>query len=313
MINWRHIIKFNVIVSILRLGRLHFIFLGFFLYLFGSGLALISGAMFEITHFILGYLIVFLAQLSVSYGNDYFDVEADRFTTKTLFSGGSKVLIEHPELRILSKWFAISLMFMSVLLASVCTILFSLPFLFLVFVIVGNILSWSYSAPPLRLVYRGFGELTVMLTTGVFLPGLAYWINKGVVDNLYFLFVFPLLLYGLGMILNLEMPDKEADSQADKKTFINRRGIQLGFLIIWAVFFYASLYFFILYVFVRQIFGLDFRIITFFSLLPLGLGFYGVIKRKEEQNAKQLAMANLISILLLIIICDLYFVHLLLF
>ena len=59
--------------------------------------------------FILGYMIVFIAQLSVSFSNDYFDIEADRFTKKTLFSGGSKVLVEHPELRRFSKWLAISL------------------------------------------------------------------------------------------------------------------------------------------------------------------------------------------------------------
>ena len=80
-----------------------------FLYLFGSCLALISGASFDVTRFILGYMIVFIAQLSVSFSNDYFDIEADRFTKKTLFSGGSKVLVEHPELRRFSKWLAISL------------------------------------------------------------------------------------------------------------------------------------------------------------------------------------------------------------
>ena len=49
------------------------------------------------------------------------------------------------------------------MLVAVCMMIFSLPFLFLVFVIVGNIVGWFYSAPPLRLVYRGLGEMMMMM------------------------------------------------------------------------------------------------------------------------------------------------------
>ena len=309
--HWRHHINFNVVVSFLRLGRLHFVFVGFFLYLFGSCLALISRASFEVNRYILGYMIVFIAQLSVSYSNDYFDVEADRFTKKTFFSGGSKILVEHPELRRFSKWFALSLIIVSSVLAAVSIMIFSLPFLFLVFVIVGNIVGWFYSAPPLRLVYRGLGEVMMMLTVGFFLPGLAYWINGGSFDGVYLLFVFPLLMYGLSFILNVEMPDKEADAQARKKTFIVRKGRPLGFLVIGFIFFCVSLYFFLICLFFRQTSAIDFRIVTLFSLLPLGIGLRGVIKRKEEQLAERLALTNLITLLLLIIFCDVYFVLLL--
>jgi len=147
----------------------------------------------------------------------------------------------------------------------------------------------------------------MMLMTGLFLPGLAYWINRGSLDGVYVLFIFPLLLYGLGLILNVEMPDKEADAKVHKKTFIARKGRPMGFLIIGFVFSCVSLYFFLIYLFVRQISGIDFRIVTLFSLLPLGIGLRGMIKRKEEQIAEQLALTNLISLLLLLIICDVYF------
>ncbi len=269
-------------------------------------------ASFEVNRFILGYIIVFIAQLSVSYSNDYFDVEADRLTKKTLFSGGSKVLVDHPELRRFSKCFALNLIVLSCVLAAVCTILFSLSFLFLVVVITGNIAGWFYSAPPLRLVYRGLGELVLMLSVGFFVPGLAYWINKGSFDGLYLLFILPLLLYGLGFILNVEMPDSEIDAQVRKKTFIARKGRPLGFLVIGFVFFLNSLYFFLVYLFVRQVSDLDFRIIALFSFIPLSIGLLGIIKRKKERIAEQIALMNLISLLLLIIFCDVYFLRIIL-
>jgi 1,4-dihydroxy-2-naphthoate octaprenyltransferase len=197
-------------------------------------------------------------------------------------------------------------------LAAICTILFSLSFLFLVAVITGNIAGWFYSAPPLRLVYRDLGELVLMLSVGFFVPGLAYWINKGSFDGLYLLFILPLLLYGLGFILNVEMPDSEIDAQARKKTFIARKGRPLGFLVIGFVFFLNSLYFLLVYLFVRQVSDLDFRIIALFSFIPLSMGLLGIIKRKKERIAEQIALMNLISLLLLIIFCDVYFLRILL-
>ena len=312
IIHWRYHINFSLVVSFLRLGRFHFVSFGFFLYLFGSCLAFVSGNSFEVNRFILGYMIVFIAQLSVSYSNDYFDVEADCYTKKTLFSGGSKVLIEHPELRRFSKWFAISLIILSIVLAVVSIMIFSLHLLFLIFVIVGNIVGWFYSAPPLRFVYRGLGEIIMMLTIGFFLPGLAYWINGGSFDGLYLLFVFPLMVYGLGFILNVEIPDKEADTQARKKTFIVKKGKSLGFLVIGFIFFCVSLYFVLIYLYFRQEFVIDFRIVTLISLLPLAIGLRGVIKRNESRFAEHLALMNLLSLLLLIIFCDVYFVGIIL-
>jgi len=85
-------------------------------------------------------------------------------------------------------------------------------------------------------------------------------------------------VYGFGFILNVEMLDKEADAQARKKTFIVRIGRSLGFIVIGFIFFCVSLYFFLIYLFFRQASVIDFRIVTLFSLLPLGIGLRGVMK-----------------------------------
>ena len=90
--------KLKKLRLILRLARLHFLIPGFMLYLLGYLLALLNGSFFDFGKFVFGYLIFGTAHLSVSFSNDYFDRYADKNSVKTAFSGGSKILVEHPDL-----------------------------------------------------------------------------------------------------------------------------------------------------------------------------------------------------------------------
>ena len=101
------------IIKILKLGRIYFTVPGFLICLSDSLLSVLTGSDFEIKKFILGYLPLFFVQLSVSYSNDYYDMESDRRSMPTIFSGGSRVLVDNPELKYLSKWIAISLIILS--------------------------------------------------------------------------------------------------------------------------------------------------------------------------------------------------------
>ena len=85
--------------KLLRVGRPQFLISGLALFVFGALLAVLLGAPFFLSRLILGYLVILPAQLSVHYSNDYFDVAVDRLGGATPFSGGSGVLLEHPELR----------------------------------------------------------------------------------------------------------------------------------------------------------------------------------------------------------------------
>ncbi|UCE96807.1 MAG: hypothetical protein JSV51_04240, partial [Candidatus Bathyarchaeota archaeon] len=58
---------------VVRLARFHFLFLGFMLYLLGYLLAASGGIDVDFGRFVFGYLVLGLAQLSVSFSNDYFD------------------------------------------------------------------------------------------------------------------------------------------------------------------------------------------------------------------------------------------------
>ena len=157
---------FKTFLLIIKLGRLKFPAIGFLLYSFGFLLGTISGFDFSWSRFILGFVISYTTNLSVSYSNDYFDVNLDQHGKPTSVSGGSGILVQHPELMELSKKLAEILMGISIIASIVSTVHFSLPLYFPVFVTFANLLSWYYVAPPLKLAYRGLSELTVVIAVG---------------------------------------------------------------------------------------------------------------------------------------------------
>ena len=91
-------------VNLLKLARLQFLIAGLALFLFGALVAVLLGSPFSWARLLLGLLIVLPAQLSVNFGNDYFDVVSDQPDGGTFISGGSGILLQHPELRPTVKW-----------------------------------------------------------------------------------------------------------------------------------------------------------------------------------------------------------------
>jgi 1,4-dihydroxy-2-naphthoate octaprenyltransferase len=89
--------------------------------------------------------------------------------------------------------------------------------------LVGLLLGWAYSAPPLALMTRGLGEFTVALTWGLVVVGADY-VQRGQ------FFVIPAavavsfaLLVGNILVIN-GFPDVAADAQVGKRTLVVRLG-----------------------------------------------------------------------------------------
>jgi 1,4-dihydroxy-2-naphthoate octaprenyltransferase len=78
-------------------------------FLLGSLWAVLLGAIFSPSRLLFGYLVILPAQLSVHFGNDYFDMASDRPGRSMMISGGSGVLIEHTEFREPVRWIAVLL------------------------------------------------------------------------------------------------------------------------------------------------------------------------------------------------------------
>jgi 1,4-dihydroxy-2-naphthoate polyprenyltransferase len=298
-------------IQLFKVARPQFIISGLALFIFGASWAVLLGAPFSLSRALLGYLVLLPAHLSVSYSNDFFDVEVDKFDKHTFFSGGSGVLVDHPELRTPAKWTAIFLILLSLALGIVFQIVFAFPIWFIGLIALGNLLGWFYSAPPLKLAYRGLGELAMVLCVGLLIPGFGYLVTVGPVNPDTFIFCAPLILYGLAFILSVEIPDMEPDRLGNKWTWITRKGRSFGFIMIGISLFLATAFFFCIPLLTLKSYPLDFRFLGFVSLLPLGAGCVGLLKRPvEKRSAITVVNGILVTFGIFCILADGYMIFL---
>ena len=196
----------------------------------GYLIAVLGGAQLNIEQFIFGYLIFAPAHLSVSFSNDFFDRYSDKNSDQTAFSGGSKVLVEHPELARFSLVFALVLLMISFVGAAIFILAYGYPYWFLFFVLLGGLLGWFYSAPPIKFSYRGWGEIATMIAVGILMPGMGYLVASGSIDFLFAIFILPLSCYGFFFIVTVELPDVESDKKAKKIGLPVKFGRKIAFL-----------------------------------------------------------------------------------
>jgi 1,4-dihydroxy-2-naphthoate octaprenyltransferase len=294
---------------ILKLGRFHFLLAGFFSYTAGALLAVLLSAPLSWERFILGYAVLLPAHLSVSYSNDYFDVDVDQYGQSTLFTGGSGVLVEYPHLRPLARDIAIILIAISILLSLIFTIAYNSPG-FLVISLIGILVAWYYSAPPLRLAYRGWGEMA-MISSGFIIPGLGFIAMAGYLDFRFLIFTIPIMLYQLFFIMSVEIPDLEGDEKGSKNTFVVTHGRITAFLLI-GLSAIISTIIFLLMGYSNLYPKPDFKIVTIISLLPALVGILALINKTEERDsATRLATYCLVSLFIFIFLVDGYFFSLL--
>ncbi len=291
--------------SVLRLARFHFLIPGFMLYLMGYLLALLGGAEYDSGKFILGYLILGAAQLSVSFSNDYFDRYSDRNSLKTAFSGGSKVLVEHPELEPLALKFAVLLLSSSTIASLFFTIFYAYPFWFFIFGLLGGLGGWFYTAPPLKFSYRGLGELFTMLTVGFLMPGMGYLVASGTTSPLFQAFILPLSFYGLFFIITVESPDVESDALGRKKNLLVELGRTAGKAISVAATLAGTISIAALFFWGTTTEIIDLRPFMMVSFLPLMASIRGLlINTKNRRNLVRQTMINMTSMILALFFID---------
>jgi len=160
-------------------------------------------------------------QLGLNTANDVFDTLSgadDANVTPTQFSGGSRViqygLVSLRQMATLSTVFYVlaGLIGLVLLATHGSTAL-------LVIGVVGFIVSLGYTAPPLKFVYRGLGEIAVALGFGPLMLLGAYVVQTGgALAWEPFVASIPVaLLVALILYVN-EIPDRRGDARAGKRT-----------------------------------------------------------------------------------------------
>ena len=193
--------------------------------LVGETLAWAVHGTWDWTLVVLIHLAAALDQLFIVFANDVADEASDRANDEpTAFSGGSRVLVEGKISR--SALRRASLVAAAALLglAAVMALALERPLLFPLWV-VGVALLWAYSYPPLRLSYRGWGEVAQGLGLGVVLPLVGFYTVAGSFDGLHAPSLVPLFLLGFAGNVNTALPDARADAATDKRTWPVRFGL----------------------------------------------------------------------------------------
>ncbi len=160
-------------------------------------------------------------QLGLNVANDVFDTAQgadDANLTPTKFSGGSRViqygLVSFRQMAGLATIFYVTAGLIGLLLLA----LRGSPAL-LIIGVVGFIVSIGYTAPPLKFVYRGLGEIAVAIGFGPLMLLGAYVVQtRGALSWEPFVASLPIaLLVALILYVN-EIPDRRGDARAGKRT-----------------------------------------------------------------------------------------------
>jgi 1,4-dihydroxy-2-naphthoate octaprenyltransferase len=283
------------------------------IYFLGTLFAIAIGASFDVYKFVVGYAIVFTSLLATGYNNNYYDAPLDKFAKRTAFSNGSDILSKNPELLPTIRYIIVFLYSFSIVLGLVFTVVFSFPVTFFVFVIVANFLGWSYTAPPLKLVYRGFGEIVTMIAASFLLAGSGYFVMMRTIDLSFVLFSLPLLLFGFAVSFYLEIPDRIVDTQGHKITLVVLRGERFG-LIIGAVSLSLATLCYVMFSLYHIFPGtVNFLPIFVLSLIPSIIGVWSLLEYiADKTKMMTIVFRATACIFLMWILMDVYFVYVIL-
>jgi 1,4-dihydroxy-2-naphthoate octaprenyltransferase len=176
------------------------------------------------------------AHLAINVTNDVFDTLSgadEANTTPTQFSGGSRVAIY--DLVSVGGLARLALaLFAAAAIVGLLLVAITGSTLLLWIGIAGIAVGVAYTAPPLKLVYRGLGEFAVALGFGPIMLLGAYVVQAGrLAWEPMVLSIVPGILIALILYVN-EIPDRRSDAEAGKRTLPVRfapDAIRTGYLV----------------------------------------------------------------------------------
>jgi 1,4-dihydroxy-2-naphthoate octaprenyltransferase len=218
----------NQLSAWLRIARLQFYPLVIVTYGVGAAAARVTTGQFDWTLCVLGYTFLFLIELATAMSNEYFDYSSDVVNANaSLFSGGSRVLVD----RRLSFGAVRAAIILACLAGAVVSAVLWIQAppergpAIVTLLAMGMLLGIGYTAPPLKLSYRGLGELDVAFMHSVFVTLLGYVVQTGDFrHHLPYVLSIPSFFAVLCAITLAGIPDHAADQSAGKRSFSVRFG-----------------------------------------------------------------------------------------
>jgi 1,4-dihydroxy-2-naphthoate octaprenyltransferase len=208
--------------AFIRLARLKFLLGGFSGGALGTAIAAYETHAVDPLGYALAQLAITGAHLMTQFANEFYDRESDALTTRTPYSGGSGVLVAGELAPVVALRAALVC-----LALGACGILALLATGRVVAGVLGVAIvacAWAYSAPPLRLLARGLGEIDTVLVVAILVPLCAYAAQTHGIDARALASTLPGGLAMFLMMLCVELPDVAADAATGKRNLVIRLG-----------------------------------------------------------------------------------------
>jgi 1,4-dihydroxy-2-naphthoate octaprenyltransferase len=194
-------------------------------FLLGQSFGLASARDISIVSFLLGFAFTVFLLGYIVLLNDYADEKVDAIKRKLFPRDCSPKTI--PD-KILSRESVLVGGLISglvcILVSIIAEFLLGRPFVIL-FSILCILVFAGYSLPPIRLNYRGGGELLEMLGVGLMLPMFHFYLQAGIVFNEMFALLLILsTIFALASAMASGLSDEESDRAGGKSTFVTLFG-----------------------------------------------------------------------------------------
>jgi 1,4-dihydroxy-2-naphthoate octaprenyltransferase len=236
-------------------------------WLYGVSIAFGNGDPIDFTSLGISFSAMLLVSVSVHYVNEYADYQTDALTVRTVYSGGSGVLSRNVVPRTLAIQAAVATLILGVSMQLLANYFGVHPWSAMVLLGIGAIGGWMYSLPPLKLAWRGWGELDNALLGANVLPVYGYIGLSGRFEFWVMAACLPFTLLAFNNLLAVTWPDREADVRVGKRTLATRwpnKQLRLLYSIV------ATFSFMLLLLFSNWILPLDVAMAGFMAL-PLTL------------------------------------------
>ena len=206
------------IISWAKIIRFQFYPMTFLAYTVGALSSLKIIGKFDLTVYILGYLSMFLIEFATVISNEYYDYETDRINKNySQFTGGSRMLVDGKITFIETKIAITTALFIISIFGLILAYMTS--FYAILILLIGLILGLSYTTPPIKLSYRGLGELDVGITHSFYIVLAGFLLQSPKIGTTFpWLISIPLFFAVFGAIILAGFPDLEADKKVGKKT-----------------------------------------------------------------------------------------------
>lgn len=214
-----------------RLARLPFHSVGILPFLAGSFLALHKSGSLDRTVMLWGLAAVVLIMLSTYLNGEIHDRREDALSAargRTPFSGGSLVLLRHPDQTSLVVFVSAASIVAAMLIGVVLQWAYRSGPLTIPLGVTGIVAGFFYSKPPLRWVTRGFGEVLIAYAYGWLPVAVGYYLQTQRFDPLATVISLPIACSIFNVILMNEYPDHPADVEAGKRNLLARFGKRGG-------------------------------------------------------------------------------------